>query len=266
MQNHRLHFTTLSIGICLASVTAAVALPSLTAQARYGRLDIKDAEGEVVWQCEGTFQGNNGNGLCIYDFPNRDPGTAYRFYRGQVKDGTFTGRGILVYANDDRYEGIFVNGRPQGKGMFLSVEENERYEGDFRNGFFHGRGVFTYANGDQYTGQFAGGQPHGIGEYVYLANGKRSHAYKGQFYLGIINGQGIVTNVEGLKCTGTFYSNRLVGKGTCTFPAKSIFKTYTGELRDGRPEGRGTVIYRDGKKYAGQFRNGVPGLSPDTGS
>lgn len=264
MHHHRPHFTTLSLGICLASVTAAVTLPSLSAQARYGRLDIKDADGEVVWRCEGTFQGNNGQGLCVD--VEKESGTSYKFYRGQIQSGTFTGRGTLVYVNDDRYEGNLVNGRPQGKGMFLAVEKNERYEGDFRNGFFHGRGIFTYANGDQYTGQFAGGQPHGIGEYVYLLKGKRSHAYSGQFYSGIVNGQGVVTNVNGLKCTGTFYSNRLVGKGTCTFPAQSIFKTYTGELRDGRPEGRGTVIYRDGKKYTGQFRNGVPGLSPDGGS
>ncbi|MDX2243362.1 MAG: hypothetical protein NW224_21995 [Leptolyngbyaceae cyanobacterium bins.302] len=254
------------IGLTLTSVTMAVSVLSpLPAQAEYGFLEIKDASGEVAWRCEGQFQGNSGQGLCV-SISDAERGSAYKYYRGQVRNSTFTGNGTLVYANDDRYQGQFQNGRPQGKGMFFSVQENRRYEGDFRNGLFHGQGVYTFANGNRYVGQFAGGQPHGRGEFTFLSNGQFSHSYVGKFYLGVINGNGTVTNANGTRCTGVFYSNNLAGRGTCTFPSNSPFKSYTGELNTGRPEGRGNLVYRDGKRYSGQFRNGVPGISADTGS
>jgi hypothetical protein len=254
------------LGVTLASLSSTIAFFGATpVQAQYGFLEIKNADGEVEWRCEGQFQGNNGQGLCV-NIATAERGSPYKYYRGQIRNSTFTGNGTLVYANDDRYQGQFLNGRPQGKGMFLAVQENRRYEGDFRNGFFHGRGVYTFGNGNRYVGQFGGGQPHGRGEFTFLSNGQFSHSYTGKFYMGNINGNGTVTNANGTRCTGVFFSNNLAGKGTCTFSANSPFKSYSGELNNGRPEGRGTVMYRNGKQYTGQFRNGVPGLSADTGT
>jgi hypothetical protein len=228
---------------------------SLPAMAGYGFVDLAGG-----WRCEGQFQGKNGQGVCVQK-EGLESGTPYKYYRGDVRNGTFTGNGVLVYENDDRYEGQIRNGRPNGKGMFLAVADNRRYEGSFRDGRFHGQGVYTFGNGDRYKGQFAGGQPHGRGEFEFLENGKYSHTYKGQFYLGVINGSGVVTNANGITCSGTFYSNNLVGKGTCTYPRGNAFRSYTGELRNGRPDGRGTVVYANGTRYTGEFRNGAPGLS-----
>lgn len=258
------NYSYLASGLILLSATAISWAPS-PAWARYGFLDIKTPDGDVAWRCEGQFQGNNGQGLCV-SVEDKDPGNPYRYYRGQVRSGTFTGTGTLVYTNDDRYEGQLQNGRPQGKGMFLAVAENRRYEGNFRNGFFHGNGVYTFGSGDRYIGQFAGGQPHGKGEFTFYSNGKYSHSYAGRFYLGVINGNGVVTNADGTRCTGVFYSNNLVGKGTCTFSSNSPFKSYVGELTNGRPDGRGTLTYTNGKRYTGQFRDGLPGISSGTGS
>lgn len=255
----------IKIGFMLACLTAVSVLAPAPAQAQYGFLEIKNADGDPAWRCEGRFQGNNGQGLCI-NLDDKDPGNPYKYYRGQIRSGTFTGNGTLVYTNDDRYEGQFLSGRPNGKGMFFSVQENRRYEGDFRNGFFHGNGKYTFGNGNQYVGQFAGGQPHGRGEFTFRSNGQFSHSYVGKFYLGVINGNGTVTNANGTRCTGVFFSNNLAGKGTCTFASSSPFKSYTGELNNGRPEGRGTITYRNGRQFTGQFREGVPGLSADTGS
>lgn len=213
------------------------------------------------WVCEGSFQGKNGNGICVQR-ENVEPGTPYQYYRGDVRNGTFTGNGILVYENNDRYEGQMVNGRPNGRGTFLDVANNNRYIGSFRNGEFSGRGIYTYGNGSRYEGQFANSQPHGTG--TLRANtdaGRLAFTYTGSFYLGVINGNGVVIGADGTRCSGVFYSNSLVGRGSCTYPAGSAFRSYTGELKDGRPNGRGTAVYNNGTRYTGEFRNGAPGLS-----
>ncbi|MEX0267850.1 MORN repeat-containing protein [Leptolyngbyaceae cyanobacterium UHCC 1019] len=252
-------------GMVLAIVSTLFGLSNIApVYAKYGYLELKDAD-ENIWRCEGQFQGNSGQGICVNQ-SEKAVGEPYKYYRGQIRNRTFDGNGTLVYDNDDRYQGQMKNGRPNGKGVFLAVAENRRYEGTFRNGEFHGRGTYSFANGDRYVGQFAGGQPHGIGKFSFFKDGKVSYSYNGQFYLGVINGKGVVTNADGTVCNGVFFNNTLSGKGTCTFPRESTFQSYTGELYNGRPNGRGTVIYANGKRYTGEFREGKPGLSKDGGS
>ncbi|MBD0346688.1 MAG: hypothetical protein ICV63_18055, partial [Coleofasciculus sp. Co-bin14] len=57
---------------------------------------------------------------------------------------------------------------------------------------------------------------------------------------------------------GTFYSSNFTGKGTCTYPPGQPYRSYTGELRNGRPEGRGVLTYTNGQRYTGEFRAGQP--------
>jgi hypothetical protein len=256
------YFHSFHHGMTLAIVTTLLGLSNVApGYAKYGYLELKDAE-ENIWRCEGQFEGNSGQGICVNQ-AEKSVGEPYKYYRGEIRNKTFDGNGTLVYNNDDRYQGQMKNGRPNGKGVFLAVAENRRYEGTFRNGEFHGRGIYSFANGDRYVGQFAGGQPHGIGTFTFLKDGKPSYSYNGQFYLGVINGKGVVTNADGTVCSGIFYNNTLSGKGTCTFPKESTFQSYVGELYNGRPNGRGTVVYANGKRYTGEFREGKPGLSKD---
>ncbi len=251
-------------GMALAVVSTLLGLNSIApAYAKYGYLELKGGN-QDVWRCEGQFQGDSGQGICVIQ-GEKDIGGPYKYYRGDIRNKTFDGNGTLVYDNDDRYQGQMKNGRPNGRGVFLAVADNRRYEGTFRNGEFHGRGTYTFANGDRYVGQFAGGQPHGIGKFAFFKDGKTAYSYNGQFYLGVINGKGVVTNADGTTCNGTFFNNTLSGKGTCTFPKESTFQSYTGELYNGRPNGRGTVVYANGKRYTGEFREGKPGLSKDGG-
>lgn len=241
-------------GLAIALLSTALGfVPSLPAQADI--LTLPDG-----WRCEGQFSGQNGRGICV-PYAEINAGDPYKYYRGDIRNGTFNGYGLIVYENDDRYEGQIVNGRPNGKGMFYAASENRRYEGDFRNGEFHGQGKYTFADGGRYTGQFAGGQPHGRGVFVAVQDGQYAFTYSGQFYYGVINGNGSLTLAGGGRCQGTFYSNTLTGKGTCTYPAGNTFRSYTGELRNGLPDGRGTAIYADGRRYTGEFREGKAGLS-----
>jgi hypothetical protein len=189
---------------------------------------------------------------CVYDSKNPAP-SPYEYYTGQISNGMPNGQGVLVYQNDDRYEGQVRNGVPNGVGMFLFAN-NDRYEGEMRNGQPHGRGIFTFVNGDRYTGQMREGHPHGTGTFVF-SNG---NVYAGGFYLGQAKGNGAVVLNNGTRCQGVFFNSSLSGRGTCSFRAGSPYKSYTGELRGGQPDGRGVLTLVDGRRYAGQMKNGTP--------
>ncbi len=267
------------LGITIAATaaisTAMTICQPLSAQAATIILD----NGAV---CEGNFKARTGNGICVFPDSSAENslvvvGQTYNYYRGQIVNGVPNGSGTFVYKNDDRYEGQVRNGVPNGRGIY-SFRNGTRYEGTFRDGSFHGTGTLamwsnnvyagTYtgnfregsysgkgklvmSNGDRYEGTLIAGQPHGKGTIQY-----RGNTYKGDFYLGQVNGQGTLTTNEGVVCRGRFYSSQLSGKGTCTFPATSGIKSYTGELRDGKPDGRGTMVYTNGKRFVGKFRAG----------
>jgi hypothetical protein len=202
-------------------------------------------------RCEGRFQGSNGRGLCIYS--KVEGGSPYDYYEGEIRNGKPHGRGIFVYANDDRYEGQVSNGQPSGRGIFLFAN-NTRYEGTIINGEPNGTGTFTFENGNRYQGRVLNGQPHGKGTFTF-ANGQR---YTGGFYLGQVKGKGILIHKNGLRCEGAFYNSKFTGKGTCTYPPGSPYRSYRGELRDGKPEGRGVLTYANGQVYTGELRDGKP--------
>src|SRR4028119_760964 len=66
------------------------------------------------------------------------------------------GRVRCNYENGDNYEGNFVNGRPQGQGIYVYAK-GDRYEGQFRNGVPNGQGVFLFAHADRMAGEFGTG-------------------------------------------------------------------------------------------------------------
>lgn len=237
--------------LVLISAISMTGIPA--ASAAYQFIELENS-----WTCEGNFNGNNGNGLC---FPRStiNPGTPYKYYRGDVQSGVFTGRGVLVYSNGDRYEGQMRNGRPNGRGTFINVANSERYSGDFRNGEFYGRGNYTYKNGATYQGQFAGSQPHGLGTLTFRdEQARRTYTYRGRFYLGVVNGNGTMRSSDNIVCNGVFYSNDFSGYAECAYPLghPSGFKTYNGYVKNSQPDGKGTVVYQDGRSAAGEFRSG----------
>ena len=120
--------------------------------------------------CEGSPP--NGRVKCNYE--NGDN------YEGTFVNGRPQGQGIYVYSKGDRYEGLFRNGVPNGQGTFLFAND-DRMVGEFRNGLIV-RGEAIFATGDRYRGTFeivqqvGGGasssQPHGQGQFIF-ASGDR---------------------------------------------------------------------------------------------
>ena len=99
-------------------------------------------------------------------------------------------------------------------------------------------------------------------------NGKGTWQYKklpvkyiGEFRNGMAHGKAIVefTDVAELKYVGEFKDSHTYGPGTLTYVESSDKKKYVGEVNDiFEPHGLGTMTLRNGKKYVGEFKNGLP--------
>jgi hypothetical protein len=141
-QNYQRSPQLIRAGLGMASLVtlacSAVVAASLPAQ----------AEGESARPvCESL---GGGRSRCAYSSKNPAP-QPYKYYEGQVSSGNIpSGQGLLVYTNDDRYQGSLRNGVPSGRGMFV-FKDNSRYEGEMDRGYPNGSGTFTLSNGDRYT-------------------------------------------------------------------------------------------------------------------
>lgn len=183
-------------------------------------------------------------------------------YEGDFVNGLPDGRGLYVYANGDRYEGQFRNGVPNGRGTFI-FKDDARYTGVFQDGTMR-TGTVVFANGERYVGEFGvvinvttkviSSQPAGRGQFFY-SNGDR---YEGLFFAGSPFGPGVLVRKDGTRCSGRFFNPELDASVTCNYPNGT---RYEGELRKGLPHGVGTMIDVNGRRFPGVFRNGKPGLS-----
>ncbi len=68
-----------------------------------------------------------------------------------------------VYANGDRYEGDWKDGKRTGRGVIVWGSGN-RYEGDFKDGRRTGRGTFYFANGSKCEGDWKDDRLLGTGK------------------------------------------------------------------------------------------------------
>jgi hypothetical protein len=65
------------------------------------------------------------------------------------------GKGVAKGANS--YDGNFVKGKPDGKGVY-QWEDGSRLDGSFKDGKAHGNGVYVSAKGVRYEGRFVNGK------------------------------------------------------------------------------------------------------------
>lgn len=105
-------------------------------------------------------------------------------YSGGCKDGLANGEGVAK--GKDEYRGVFVNGKPHGKGTYTS-RNGDKYVGDFVDGIQYGKGAQTSNDGYKYEGDWV----------------------NGKYY-----GKGIVTSNKGIKYEGDWVDNEPRGKMT----------------------------------------------------
>ena len=78
------------------------------------------------------------------------------------------GRGKIVYASGDSFEGDFEAGLPHGFGS-CQYSDGGSYTGDLIKGNPDGEGSLTYADNSVYRGELQGGRRHGTGRCTYAS-------------------------------------------------------------------------------------------------
>ena len=169
-------------------------------------------------------------------------GVAWKRYVGEFREDDRLGNGMLEMNNGIIYKGYFVRGGCVSGQMILP--DLSVYEGEMKNGYPEGRGTAHWKDGTSFEGEWSGGAPCGLGE--------RSG----------IGGEEGVTGCfgEGGWCSGpgtrvfvvAAGDERLSGLGMDDGAAQTF--RYSGDLRDNRMHGKGTLAWPNGARtYEGEF-------------
>ena len=123
---------------------------------------------EVVWtplgkelRCDGARNAHGepeGRGAMVY--------ASGDMYEGQWQAGLRYGRGKSTSATGNVYEGEWVDDQRHGHGKY-TFADGEAYEGEFVQNRKHGRGKTSKADGESYDGEYEDNQRHGVGTYTY---------------------------------------------------------------------------------------------------
>ena len=92
---------------------------------------------EGVYHYKGGFENDmySDEGKYIYE-----DGTG-RQYQGHWENGKYHGQGSYTFQNGDIYNGNYVNGQKQGKGILTMNEKGISYDGEWHEGKQHGQGI-----------------------------------------------------------------------------------------------------------------------------
>ena len=87
-------------------------------------------------------------------------------YEGFWKDGKRDRKGMLIVANKDKYEQQWKNGIKLGEDS--PVSDKSKYTGQMKDDLKHGEGTMIYPNGDKYVGKWEDGFKNGEGLCITL--------------------------------------------------------------------------------------------------
>lgn len=142
---------------------------------------------------------------------------------GAWRDDKFYGWGREVRNDGKIYEGRFINGDLNGKGIYK--DGAELYIGEFINYNKHGKGeIFTSSY--HYVGNFNNNNMDGKGRIEIYNEG----VYEGNFNGGEIDGIGIFKYKSGEFYEGTLKKGKMEGEGKLTLPNGKILE---GKFVDG---------------------------------
>ena len=170
-------------------------------------------------------------------------------YEGEWRAGKREGQGTVRYAIGDVYEGQYKADKKDGRGTFRYAI-GDVYEGEWRAGDREGQGKFRSANGDEYEGQYKADKREGQGTNRY-ANGD---VYEGQYMADKREGQGTYRNATGNVYEGQWRADNKEGHGKKSFATSG--DVYEGQWRANKKEGKGTMTSADGTKKEGQWKAG----------
>ena len=74
----------------------------------------------------------------------------------------YNGTGVIIFPNNDRYEGEFTAGKRTGFATFTNSFD-EKYTGQFVDAIRKGFGSYFWPGGDKYTGEWDNNMRNGYG-------------------------------------------------------------------------------------------------------
>jgi hypothetical protein len=181
-------------------------------------------------------------------------------YEGEFVDNQRHSKGTLLCFNGDRYEGEWKNDLFNGNGVFMwgpytdittgTTISTRRYEGGFVLGKRHGKGAYFSGDGASYIGCFKRGLYHGYG----VLRKTSGDTYNGEFAHGKPSGEQLVEFTNGDTYQGIMQLGVFNGKGKFMWANGRGF--YDGDWKRGRFHGDAIRVFQNGNKYIGMFRDG----------
>ena len=214
----------------------------------------KDGKGLQVWinnkygieRYEGDWKDNNmyKKGKITYTNGNIYEGEILQIDRDLVAP---LGKGIMIYAFGDKYEGEMYRNWKQGNGI-MTYRNGDIYDGEWKEDEKYGKGIMIYANGDKYEGKWINNnKSQGIMMYV---NGDK---YEGEWKNYVKHGNGIMIYANGDKYNGDWLYDTRHGTGTITYANGEI---YEGRWNLDKKHGTGKLIINN-IEYSGQWDNDI---------
>jgi hypothetical protein len=139
--------------------------------------------------------------------------TSQGYWRGDKAHG----RGKLIYASGDWYDGEWVSGKKHGYGE-LHYANGDVFKGDWADDQANGKGSLAFANGNVFEGGWKDNkvsrvlwtisQRHGFGVFTCAADGYR---YEGEWFANRRHGLGTIFLPNGDRFTGMWRDGKLDG-------------------------------------------------------
>ncbi|MCL2719080.1 MAG: hypothetical protein FWE14_09920 [Lachnospiraceae bacterium] len=165
-------------------------------------------------------------------------------YTGDLRNGRFTGHGLMTFINGGHFEGDFSVGRFAGAGNYIGNNNNWSFKGNFAEGQIVS-GDFKFNNND-----------------IKYERGETNDVFTGQSwrYEGFLgdsgqNGAGTFTFPDGSVYTGGFVNGLAEGQGTYTLGSGAV--VYQGTFAAGQFDGNGSYFSPEGWSYEGEFKDGL---------
>lgn len=213
-------------------------------------------------------------------------------WSGDCQSGYAQGKGVAKWYNGkqytSRYQGIFVDGKLQGKGRIdweiITNCDFDYYEGELKDSDVMGRGIFHYTDGniydgiftprgrpakavftwgvgsdyhsDRYEGEFLNGKRQGRGIYTWGEYSQwAGEVYEGEYRNGLHHGFGVYTEPNGTRYEGAWEKNKRSGYGEILQSDGTVYK---GQWKDNLMDGYGNIKWSNGAVYNGSVLAGNP--------
>lgn len=173
-------------------------------------------------------------------------------WNGNVIDSVPNGSGVLSVIDTDGHKtdheiNMFYGA--QSIEDVVTMDDGSQYVGTIVDDKMEGFGVLVKA-GELYIGHFHESKPNGF--LKLYRNGKLY--YEGNWKDGAFNGEGTLYKEDGCIKKGTWENGRLI---QTYYKDKTNEGFYDGYVLNGKPDGIGSMLYRNGSYYEGSWSNGL---------